>query len=65
MSATKRPYYHRRIRTTQEIRENLCCEIEVRGKRRRVPDSWDDISQSHWRDRSWKRLRKTKYKVVK
>lgn len=62
MSASRRCSLHRRPRTAQELRENLDCEVPVRGKRRKLPTAWDDLSFSKAGDRSWKRHRTTQHK---
>lgn len=53
---------HRKISTTQERRYNQ--EGWCRGKRRRLPNSWDDIPRNDWRCRSWKRHRSHQWKVL-
>lgn len=64
--------YDRWIRTTQERRANGHrgvldveeYEIRVRGRRsaKVLPDSWDD-PHGYYAHRSWKRYRKTQWKV--
>lgn len=61
--------YYRAIRTTQEIRmQDAWKDVEhappVR-RRRELPNSWDDISRSDWRIRSWKRHRSHQWKENK
>lgn len=45
--------YFRRIKTYNEIRQNYGCPY-VRGKRRNVPTSWDDLYIARNWGRSWK-----------
>jgi len=60
----KRGRLFRHIRTTQERRYNLSEEHKdyVRGKRRKLPEAWDDILISSQYNKSWKRHRSTQYK---
>ena len=54
----------RSIRTTQERRYNSSEEHKpyVRGKRRHLPECWDDILIDSQRDVCWKRHRSSQYK---
>lgn len=54
----------RSIRTTQERRYNSSEEHKpyVRGKRRHLPEYWDDIPIESQRDICWKRHRNRQYK---
>lgn len=36
--------------------------VRVRGKLHRPPNSYDDIPNSGWQDRNWKRFRRTRWK---
>jgi len=62
--------YRRRPKTLNIIKDALSGrdedEIEFnvinRRAKRRITTSWDDRGRSDWRDRSWKRHRKTQYK---
>ena len=66
---------YRKIRTTQEHRENdfLFCdedalEYNINARPRRyqnLPTSWDDIPRSDYRDKGWKRHRKYQWKEKK
>jgi hypothetical protein len=53
----------RNPRTTQERRANQ--DWPVRGRRlpNRLPEAWDDVPRRDADDRSWKRHRRTQYKV--
>lgn len=66
-------YYYRKIRTNNEHRYNSGYEADryedldlppVRAKRnnRNLPNGWDDIEDSSYGDRCWKRHRKTQWK---
>lgn len=68
--------YHRRLRTTQEHRENSFIKhdvdakeygVKARGRRsgHNLPNSWDDYGRSDWSHRTWKRHRKHQWKVKK
>lgn len=64
MEARKRGSWLRRPRTVAEERQNKGAEADgerIRGKRRILPDNYDDIRMGSIFDRSWKRLRKTKW----
>ena len=57
--------YFRRMRTTQELRY-LCDEDHYkysRKRRKNLPNSWDDLYRKDYDDKSWKRHRRTQYKV--
>ncbi len=64
---------HRAIKTTQEIRANQDGQwvkgdfdfmVKIRGRRRNIPNSWDDIMRTDWSHRCWKRHRHTQYHVI-
>lgn len=65
--------YHRRPRTTQERRENGKrnvlyfddYEVKIRASRNmsNLVEAWDDIGRSDMSHRTWKRYRKTQYKI--
>lgn len=50
----------RKIETTQERKWNVAHKKYVRGKRRKLPNSWDDFLISSNEDRSWKNCTKKK-----
>ncbi|MCF8354341.1 MAG: hypothetical protein K9H48_07795 [Melioribacteraceae bacterium] len=52
----------RKIRTTQERRWNEDHKkiVKIRGRRKNLPDSWEDIKFET--QRCWKKQRKTQYK---
>lgn len=55
--------YFRTPRTFNEIKQNhhaLDDGYKVRGKRRKIPTSWDDIWPSQLFGRDWKRFTKKK-----
>lgn len=57
----------RRVRTMAERRANQedwvdGCHIPVRGRRRHLPSTWDDIPIASLEDRNWKRFRKTRWR---
>ena len=54
----------RHPKTTQERRANQDGYARKKRCLHHLPSAWDDIGRSDWRDRSWKRHRKTQYKVV-
>ena len=62
---------YRRMRTTQERRMSILDEEEVfhgvkvraRRNKRNLADSWWDFYRSDFRNKSWKRHRKTQYRV--
>jgi hypothetical protein len=61
-------WMYRNIRTQAERRIACAHEqegIKVRGKRNyvNIPNSYDDVSKGSWGHDSWKRFRKTQYKV--
>lgn len=64
MEARKRSDWLRRPRTVAEERHTRGDEldgIKIRGKRRKLPDNYDDIRIGSIDDKSWKRLRKIKW----
>ena len=66
MAARNNRGYHRHPRTTQERRFSQDrFDLTIRGKRRsnNLPNAWDDIGIRP--ERSWKKLRKTQYRVDK
>lgn len=60
MAARTQAGYHRQPRTTQERRRNIRDREFTRGKRRNIPNAWDDISIR--RQKSWKKKRNTQYR---
>lgn len=63
--------YLRNPKTTAERRDNqediildidLEVRVPVRGRRRNLPNAWNDILVSGLRDRNWKRFRRTRWK---
>lgn len=59
--------YYRHPKTRNEKIQNfyfesLKKEYKIKGKKRKLPSSWDDIRKSNSYDRSWKTYRKTQYK---
>lgn len=42
--------------------EDLEIHIPVRGRRRNLPDAWDDIPTIGLKNRNWKRFRRTRWK---
>lgn len=56
--------YIRHMKTTQERRLNYAYKGYTRGKRRHLPESWDDYHRSDIYDRSWKRCTKNKTQWV-
>jgi hypothetical protein len=69
--------YHRHVFTQAERRETAfhehydedCIEhqVKIRGKRRHmsIPNSWDDLSYSDYRKKSWKNYRSHQWKTNK
>lgn len=53
--------FFRKPKTTGERRANQS-EDAKHGRRRDLPNSWDDIMKSSREDRNWKKFRKTKWK---
>lgn len=53
--------YFRRPKTTSERRANQD-EDARHGRRRDVPNAWDDIMVASRANRNWKKYRKTKYR---
>lgn len=52
-------HYYRRISTTQERRMNCAHVGYTRGKRRNIPNSWDDIGiADRFIKHSWKKVKK-------
>ena len=56
--------YYRKIKTFQERKESIYSKEYIRAKRNytNLPNSWDDITRKDFKDRSWKRHRKTQWK---
>lgn len=60
-------HYFRRIKTTGELKSVAGVlkdegEPEFRGRRRVLPNAWDDIKIMSVNDRSWKKYRKTRWR---
>ena len=63
---------HRAIQTTQERRVNQGqwnkdqgeYRIKIRGRRTRLPNSYDDVMRTDWKHRCWKRHRLNQYHVI-
>lgn len=56
----------RHMKTTQELRAVESANVDqlpFRGKRRNLPTLWDDFFVRA--QRTWKRHRKTKYRVIR
>lgn len=56
--------YWRAPRTQNEYRQNRCALADghkVRGRRRILPTTWDDLTPSFNYGRCWKRFTKRKY----
>lgn len=60
--------YYRNPKTFNEIRQNYHAEmdgIKVRGSRKNIPTSWDDIWPSQVYGRDWKRFTKKRKQWMK
>lgn len=52
--------YYRHMKTYQERRSNYAYEGYTRGKRRNLPEPWDDWGRSDYKHNSWKKCTKRK-----
>jgi len=62
-------HYYRRVRTTNERRDLAACEVDddvrdynikIRGRRKELPDAWDDVGRQY--HKNWKNFRKHQWK---